>query len=142
MPDQTKKRPDIRNIGLGDLMSYRLPLAGLVSILHRVSGIFLFFMLPFVIWMFGMSLHDRQTYEQFVSLFDRGCWLIPGWFIKLICLAMIWAFLHHLCAGFRHLFADVFHNVSKQQGKKTALASLCVSLLLTLALGAKLFGLY
>ncbi|MDP1566520.1 MAG: succinate dehydrogenase, cytochrome b556 subunit, partial [Polaromonas sp.] len=51
-------------------------------------------------------------------------------------------YLHHFIAGLRHLWMDVTHSVSKAQGHNSALVTLASSLLLTLALGAKLFGLY
>ena len=60
-----------------------------------------------------------------------------------MCLALIWAYLHHFCAGLRHLFMDVNHHaVNKQFGKTSALVVLVLSVGLTLILGAKLFGLY
>jgi succinate dehydrogenase / fumarate reductase cytochrome b subunit len=60
----------------------------------------------------------------------------------LVALALIWAYLHHITAGLRHLWMDARHAVSKEFGRRSAIATLMVSLLLTVALGAKLFGLY
>ena len=57
-------------------------------------------------------------------------------------LGLIWSYLHHFCAGVRHLWMDATHSVTKEQGKSSAVASFAVSLLLTVALGAKLFGLF
>ena len=57
-------------------------------------------------------------------------------------LALIWGYLHHFIAGVRHLWMDATHSVSKQQGKSSAIVTLVLSIVLTLALGAKLFGLY
>ena len=68
---------------------------------------------------------------------------VPGWFFKLIALAIIWAYLHHFIAGLRHLWMDVSHSaVTKEFGKSSALFTLAISIGLTLVLGAKLFGLY
>ena len=68
---------------------------------------------------------------------------MPGWFIKLVALALIWAYLHHFIAGLRHLWMDISHAaVSKEFGKSSALVTLALSIGLTLILGAKLFGLY
>ena len=142
MQDQAKERPEIRNIGLGDILSYRMPIAAWVSILHRITGVIMFILLPFVIWMFDASLRSKETYAVFTNFIDNGCAFVPGWFVKLVCLGLIWALMHHLCAGLRHVMADVHHNVSKEQGKSTAIISRIVSLLLTAGLGAKLFGLY
>ena len=68
---------------------------------------------------------------------------MPGWFVKLVALALIWAYLHHFIAGVRHLWMDVTHSaVSKEFGRSSAHRHAGVSMLLTLVLGAKLFGLY
>ncbi len=110
--------------------------------MHRVSGAMLFVLLPFAIWLFDHSLTSEMSFERFSALFD-GMLGIPGWFVKLVVLVMIWGFLHHLFAGLRHLIMDIFHNtVEKKFGTFSALAVLGMSLSLTLALGAKLFGLY
>jgi succinate dehydrogenase / fumarate reductase cytochrome b subunit len=55
---------------------------------------------------------------------------------------LIWAYLHHLIAGLRHLWMDVSHAVSKEFGRSSAIVTLVLSIGLTLVLGAKLFGLY
>jgi succinate dehydrogenase / fumarate reductase cytochrome b subunit len=134
------KRPEFRNIhALGDLPSYRLPLAAWVSILHRVSGALMFLLLPLIVWMFDMSVSSEISYARFTGAFaDSG-----GWFLKLVALALIWAYLHHLLAGLRHLRMDMNHDaVSKESGRRTAAVTLVASIGLTLILGAKLFGLY
>ena len=138
------KRPEFRNIhALRDLPSYRLPLAGLVSILHRISGAVLFLLLPFVIWMFDTSVSSEISFAQFASAFAQGSGIFAGWFLKLVALALIWAYLHHLIAGLRHLRMDTNHAaVSKDSGRRSAAVTLVLSIALTLALGAKLFGLY
>lgn len=122
-----------------DALGYRLPPAGLVSILHRLSGLLLFILLPFIIWMFDTSLTSEITYSQFSSVFSAGTGFVPGWFYKLVALALIWAYLHHLIAGLRHLWMDATHAVSLQFGRASAMFTLIVSVVLTLALGAKLF---
>ncbi len=131
-----------RNIHVTQILSYRLPPAGVVSILHRVSGAVLFLLLPFVIWLFDTSVSSEVSYETFTSAFVAGVGFLPGWFVKLVVLALIWAYLHHAIAGVRHLWMDATHSVTKAQGHSTALATLALSVILTLALGAKLFGLY
>ncbi len=137
-----KKRPVYRNIHVTQIVSYRLPPAGIVSILHRISGMLLFVLLPFVIWMFDTSLTSEISYEAFTNAFVAGIGFVPGWFVKLVCLGLIWGYLHHFIAGVRHLWMDATHSVSKQQGHSSAIVTLVSSVVLTLALGAKLFGLY
>jgi succinate dehydrogenase / fumarate reductase cytochrome b subunit len=137
-----KERPVYRNIHVSQLAGYRLPLAGWVSILHRVSGALLFILLPFIIWMFDTSLTTEISYERFTSVFAAGVGVLPGVIIKLVALALIWAYLHHLIAGLRHLWMDMTHSVSKEQGHGSAVITIGSSLLLTVALGAKLFGVF
>jgi len=127
---------------LVDAMQYRLPLAGVVSILHRVSGLLMFMLLPFIVWLFDVSLTSEVSYERFTSAFVAGIGFLPGWFIKLVALALIWSYLHHFIAGVRHLWMDMTHSVTKEQGRSSAVVTLVGSVVLTVALGAKLFGLY
>jgi len=136
-------RPEFRNINaLRDLPTYRLPAAGWVSILHRVSGALLFILLPFIIWMFDTSVSSEYSFARFTALFKIGALGLPGFFYKLVALALIWAFLHHLVAGVRHLIMDAAHAVSKEFGKTSAIVTLALSLSLTLLLGAKVFNFY
>lgn len=139
-----KKRPEFRNINaFKDLPTYRLPVAGIVSILHRISGFIMFLLMPFIIWMFDTSISSEISFSKFKSAFNIGLLGIPGALWKLVALALIWAFLHHLIAGLRHLWMDTHHDaVSKEFGKSSAVVTLTVSIGLTLILGAKLFGLY
>ncbi len=137
------KRPEFRNIhALRDLPTYRLPAAGWVSILHRVSGALMFILLPFIIWMFDVSVSSEISFARFSAAFNIGIGPVPGWFFKLVALSLIWAFIHHIIAGLRHLWMDVNHAVSKEFGKSSAVFTLVSSLSLSAALAAKLFGLY
>ena len=136
-------RPEFRNIhALSDLPSYRLPAAGWVSILHRVSGALMFLLMPFIIWMFDKSVSSEISFERFTSVFSVGTSYAPGWLVKLVALGLIWAYLHHFIAGIRHIYMDVCHAVTKEFGKSSAIVTLALSLGLTAVLGAKLFGLY
>ena len=128
-----------RNIHVTQILSYRLPPAGVVSILHRISGAVLFLLLPFVIWLFDTSVSSEVSYETFTSAFIAGMGFLPGWFVKLVALALIWAYLHHFIAGVRHLWMDMTHSVSKAQGQVSAWITLGASAGLTLALAVKLF---
>ena len=137
------QRPEFRNIhALKDLPTYRLPPAGWVSILHRVSGALMFLLLPFIIWMFDTSLTSEYSFARFSAAFGVGLGFVPGWFIKLVALALIWAYLHHIIAGLRHLWMDATHAVTKEFGHNSAIVTLVLSLGLTAVLGAKLFGAY
>jgi len=143
MTELAKKRPEFRNINaLQDLPTYRLPPAGWVSILHRISGAIMFILMPFIIWMFDTSVSSEISFAKFTSVFNAGVGFIPGWFVKLVALAIIWAYLHHFIAGMRHLWMDINHAVSKEFGRSSALVTLGLGSLLTIVLALKLFGAY
>ena len=103
----------------------------------------MFLLMPFIIWMFDVSVSSEISFAKFKAAFSGGLGFVPGWFFKLVALALIWAYLHHFCAGLRHLWMDVSHKaVSKEFGKSSAVTTLALSIGLTVVLGAKLFGLY
>jgi succinate dehydrogenase / fumarate reductase, cytochrome b subunit len=139
MADTLKERPVFRNIHVSQIVAYRLPPAGIVSILHRVSGVVMFLLMPFIIWMFDASVTSEISYSQFKAAFAAGVGFLPGWFLKLVVLGLIWAYLHHLIAGLRHLWMDATHAVTKEFGHLSAIVTLALSVALTLALGFKLF---
>jgi len=134
-----KRQPVYRNIHVTDLTTYRLPPAGWVSILHRISGAAMFLLLPFAIWMFDASLTSEGSYEQFVTLFASGAVGLPGWLWKLVAFALIWAYLLHFCAGLRHLWMDATHEVGLAFGRTSALVVIVLSTVVAFALGFKLF---
>ncbi|SFB78065.1 succinate dehydrogenase subunit C [Polaromonas sp. OV174] len=141
---QRPKRPEYRNINaFKDLTTYRMTPAAWVSILHRASGVIMFLLMPFVIWMFDTSISSEISFEKFKAAFNIGMLGLPGFIWKLVALALIWGYLHHFIAGIRHLWMDASHSaVTKEFGKSSALTTLALSIALTLVLGAKLFGLY
>jgi succinate dehydrogenase / fumarate reductase, cytochrome b subunit len=128
-------KPQFRNIHVTDLMRYRMPLAAKVSIMHRISGAFIFLLLPFILYLLDKSLTSEGTYEYF-----RGYVSHP--IVKLTILALIWAYLHHFCAGIRHLFADVHFAADKDGARNSAVAVLVVSLTLVALIALKLFGVF
>jgi succinate dehydrogenase / fumarate reductase, cytochrome b subunit len=133
--DVKKAKPVYRNIGLAQLIKYRLPWAGKVSILHRISGAALFLLLPFILYLFDQSLASELSFMQFQAFTDH-------FLVKLICLGLIWSFLHHFCAGIRYLLLDLEIGVEKIAAQKSAIIVLIVSLTLTAVVGAKLFDLF
>ena len=141
MTELARKRPEFRNINaFKDLPGYRWPVASLVSGMHRASGVLMLLLLPLIIWMFDTSVSSEISFARFRAAFNTGA---SGVLLKLVALALIWAYLHHFTAGIRHLWMDVSHAaVSKQRGASSAKVTLVISLVLTVVLGAKLFGLY
>ena len=137
MSKTIKQRPG--TMRLVDALQYRLPVAGLVSILHRASGAMMFFLLPFIIWLFDLSTASEASYSQLSSAFSEGIGFFPGWFLKLVVLALIWAYLHHFIAGLRHIWMDATHSVTKAFGQQSAVFTLALSVFLTLVLGFRVF---
>jgi len=139
-----KKRPEFRNINaFTDLPGYRLPMAGIVSILHRISGAIMFVLMPFIIWMFDTSVSSEISFARFKGAFNVGMLGLPGFIWQLVLLALIWAYLHHAIAGLRHLWSDTHHSaVTKEFGKTSALVTLVLSIGITIILAAKLFSVY
>ncbi|MBI5259267.1 MAG: succinate dehydrogenase, cytochrome b556 subunit [Burkholderiales bacterium] len=141
MAEISKARPG-ENMRLIEALQYRLPIAGIVSILHRASGVMMFVLLPFIIWLFDTSVTSEVSFDRFASAFTAGIGFVPGVIVKLVVLALIWAYLHHAMAGLRHLWMDATHAVTKEFGRSSAIATAVLSIGLTVLLGAKLFGLY
>ena len=135
-----KKRPG--QMRLTDATQYRLPPAGVVSILHRISGLLLFVLMPFAIWLFDNASSSEVSFDAFRNAFIAGIGFVPAWFVKIVTLVLIWSFLQHFCAGVRHLYMDVTHSVTKEFGRQSALVALGASVVLTIAFGLKLFGVY
>jgi succinate dehydrogenase / fumarate reductase, cytochrome b subunit len=130
-----KRRPQYSNIHITQLHHYRLPAAGIVSILHRISGALMFLALPFVLYLLERSLTSESTYDYL-----RGFAAQPV--VKLIILALAWAYLHHFLAGIRHLFMDMHYLLSKDGSRNSAVSVLALSLFLTLLVALKLFGVF
>lgn len=143
-PSQPSRR-QYRNVALQDLLPYiaRFPASAWVSVLHRVSGVLLFLLLPAVLWAFDASLLSETTFSTVKNVFEHGIGWIPGWLLKLSIITLLWAFLHHLIAGLRFLALDVSHHLTeKGKSVRSARWVLILSIALTLVLGAKVFGLY
>ncbi|MES2538013.1 MAG: succinate dehydrogenase, cytochrome b556 subunit [Pseudomonadota bacterium] len=130
-----KNRPQFKNIGIVDILRYRMPLAGLVSILHRISGAMMFLLLPFILYLLEKSLTSEISFEYFKGITSH-------WFVKLVILALAWGYLHHFCAGIRHLVMDAHIGLDKDSARVSAATVLVVSLVLTLLVALKLLGVF
>jgi succinate dehydrogenase / fumarate reductase cytochrome b subunit len=133
--DQSRRaRPEFRNIHVSQLMAYRLPLAGMLSIFHRVSGALLFLVgIPFILYVFEQSITSELSFQNYRAIVGS----VLG---KLVLLALSWAFLHHFCAGIRYFTLDLDIGVDKDSARKSAAISFGVSLVLTFVVALKLFG--
>jgi succinate dehydrogenase cytochrome b subunit len=134
-PTRPAPRLQIRNIRFGELHHYRLPLAGIVSILHRVSGLLMFLFLPLLLWLFDLSLSSERSYDRFVQFSQ-------GWIARIVLVGLGWALLHHLCAGIRFLMLDLHLGTERLAASRSSLAVFAVSLPLTLLLALFVFGVF
>ena len=110
----------------------KLPPSGIVSILHRISGMLLFFALPLLLLMLQYSLCSIETYTQLVDVLAHPI-------IKLMLIGLLWAFLHHFLAGLRYLAIDVHLLGNLAQSRASSKLVLFVSLILTILIGAQLW---
>lgn len=115
-----------------DLFRIRLPLPGLVSILHRVSGTALFVFAWALLYLLQESLRSPESHAHFHAL-------IGHWLMKLFLIGMLWSFLHHFFAGLRHLLLDIQIAGDLGPARATSLAVLAISLALTAMLGVMLW---
>ncbi len=114
------------------LTEIRLPLPGIVSILHRISGAGLFLFLPFLLYLFSASLTSPESFEAYRETVSHPL-------VKLVLLGLLWAYLHHFCAGIRFLLLDMHKGLELAAARNSSRIVLAVSLALTLVLGVKLW---
>lgn len=115
-----------------NLLQIRLPLPGVISIMHRVSGAALFLALPLLLWWLQQSLLSSDTFTAFKAMFSQ-------WFVKLLMIGLLWGYLHHLCAGIRHLAMDMHYGTELATARLSSWLVLGVSLTLTVVAGALLW---
>jgi succinate dehydrogenase / fumarate reductase cytochrome b subunit len=132
---ESKKRPEFRNIHVSQIVGYRLPAPGLVSIMHRISGALMFLLAGWVLWLLELSLVSEISFGRLKELASL-------WWVKLIVLALAWSLLHHLAAGIRYLLLDLHVGVEKAAAVRSALVVYAVSLPLTLLAALRIFGVF
>ncbi len=122
-----RKRPKHLN-----LLQIRLPVAGIISIMHRVSGAVLFLLIPLLLYLFQLSLQSGLTFMEFQDIVRRPL-------VKLILLGLLWGYLHHLFAGLRHLFLDLHIGISLEASRLTSIIVLVLGIALTVLIGVRLW---
>lgn len=113
------------------LHKIQFPLPSYVSVLHRASGAVLFLALPLLLLLLDQSLRSIETYTNLTE------WLAHP-LIKLVLLGVIWAILHHFCAGIRYLLIDLHLLHGLAGARASSWWVLAVSLTLTVIFGVKL----
>ena len=130
-----KQRREFRNIHVTELSNYRMPLASVVSILHRISGFILFLALPLLLYMLQQSLLSEDSFKYFAGIASHPL-------SKLVILGLAWSYFQHFCGGVRHLFMDLHLGLDKDSARQTSVVVLSASLLLTFLTALKLFGVF
>jgi succinate dehydrogenase / fumarate reductase cytochrome b subunit len=116
-----------------DLPRIRLPLPGIVSILHRASGALLVLAgIPLLLYAVSRSLASPDAYAAMKESF-----LHPV--AKLVLIVLLWAYLHHFCAGIRYLLLDIHRGIELEPARRSSAVVMVLSLVLTLILGARLW---
>ena len=122
---QKDKRPVYLN-----LFKIRLPVAGVVSLAHRVSGILMFLAMPFVVYLLDLSVQSSEGFEQALSILQHP-------FLIAVQILFVWALAHHLFAGIRFLLIDADIAIEKIPANRAAwlVMFLAVSVVVIVALG-------
>lgn len=120
--NSTVKRPRFL-----DLTKIRLPLPGIVSILHRISGVLMIMAIPVCIWLLELTVTDQAAFTQAAAVAD-------SLLFKLAAAVILWSLCHHLIAGIRYLLLDIDVWVERKQARQSAVGVFIVSILLTIGL--------
>lgn len=113
---KNKKRPVYLNLFLT-----RLPVGGVLSILHRATGAFLVLLLPFALYMLQRSLQDPAAFAEMAARLAS----LEG---RIVLLIMVWAFAQHFFSGLRHLLLDIGIGDSKPAARRNAWLAFAASL--------------
>lgn len=127
MAEMTLKKKRPKNL---DLKTIRLPLPGILSILHRVSGATLFLLLPVLLWLFESSIATPDTFAVARDFVAHPL-------VKFILLGLIWFYMHHFCAGIRYLLLDLHKGIDLESARLSSKIVFAVSIVLTLLFGAR-----
>ncbi|TNF95918.1 MAG: succinate dehydrogenase, cytochrome b556 subunit [Gammaproteobacteria bacterium] len=106
-----------------NLIKIRLPMMGIVSILHRISGVLMFVSIPLLVYLFHLSVTGEPEFERTLVLLQNP-------FMKLLLLLLAWSVFHHLFAGIRYLLIDIDIGINKPQARMSAYIALFAGFLM------------
>ena len=115
-----------------DLTTIKLPSAGKACILHRVTGVAMFFAMLFVIWAWATSLHSEEGFNQVVQL-------MQGFFGKFIAIGTLSALTYHILGGLRHVVMDMGYWEELESGNTSANVTIGLWIVLTIVIGVVLW---
>ena len=115
-----------------NLFTIRFPIPAIVSILHRISGVILFLLIPFLLWGLNLSLSSQQDFDDIHAYLTTPL-------AKFIVWGLLSAFTYHFVAGIRHVLMDMGIGEGLKSGKLTAQLTLIISLVLIILIGVWLW---
>ena len=101
----TENRPVYLN-----LLKIKLPLTGIVSFAHRITGVILFLSLPFAVYLLDLSIESQDSYDRARQILEQPLMLI-------VQIVLLWSIAHHFFAGIRFLLIDAEIGVEKSQAR-------------------------
>ena len=128
MQEKIMKQQGPRNIGLGSIKSYSFPITAISSILHRLTGVFMVVLLPFVLWVFSLSMSCGGDFYYVQEVILHTPWSIAAWL-------MLSSISYHIIAGVRHLVMDLGFGEEMCCAKITSVIVLVLGLLVTIFWG-------
>ncbi|NOY66215.1 MAG: succinate dehydrogenase, cytochrome b556 subunit [Gammaproteobacteria bacterium] len=110
-----------------NLFKIKFPLTAIASILHRVAGVLMIFSLPLLIYMFNLSLQDKASFDQAISIASHPL-------ASILLYILLWSISHHFFAGIRYFLIDFDCISGKQSSRNSAIIIIVAGLLPVLAL--------
>jgi len=124
----TKARPKYYDLNL-----LNLPMPGLVSIFHRITGVAMFlFLIPLTLIILQTTLQSEAGFAAWQGYFNNLL-------VKLILMGFVWAFMHHLFAGIRYLLLDLHIGVNKEPAQASAKVVLIAGLVATVIVAVRVW---
>ncbi len=114
-----------------DLTTVRMPFTAVLSILHRITGVIIFFGVPVLLWLLEKSMTSAAGYEEVEQLLAGGFW-------RFAFFGVIWAFAYHVMAGIKHLAMDMGHAETPETAKIAAALLIIGNILILIFLGVRL----
>ncbi len=115
-----------------NLFTIRQPIAAIISILHRISGVILFLLIPFILWGLSLSLSSQQDFQHIYQILTTPSMKFFVW-------CFLAAFTYHFVAGIRHLFMDAGIGESLNGGRLTAVLTVVITFILMILIGVWLW---
>lgn len=119
---------DNRPVNL-DIKTIWFPIPAITSILHRISGVAIFFGVAILLWLLDSSLSSAENFANVQNA------LASNVLLKLVVWLVLCGFIYHTCAGIRHLFMDLGLGMELQSGRATAKTVFVVAIILMILAG-------